>query len=442
MKKIKYVMLSLCLSFSLTLCSCQNFLMSGNETVLIEPPVLFEGQDEIVKALYSSVGNDIVLEYPKRGENRSTFLLCDMDGDRENEVISFYRLTSEDIKQDVVHINVLKNSEGGWNSLCDIVGEAASIDSVSVGSFSGRKEIIVGWELMHGREKTLVCYSLSGKTLARDYTDTYIEFSVSDFWAENEGDELITVNLSQTTENLTQPTQHARLICVEDKEFSVVSTTPLDMRVTGYKSCTAGKYSENNNALFLDGLISTATVNTQILVVNKNGKLQNPLLVGDKTDDNNVHKLTMLTQDIDGDGIFEVPHQEAVTGYADVPESERLYKTVWKRLVNGKLVKSKVMYISSMGIRVTIPSRMDGNVTIKPLSAQNELKFYEFNEDLTQSTKELFSIRISEKEFYESQAGYDILKTTDYTVVTVFIADGENELCPTWETLYNIVEII
>lgn len=441
MKKIKYSILSLVLVLSLLLCSCQNISIKGNET-LIMPPVLFEGQDEIIKALYSSVGSNIVLEYPKKGENRSAFLLCDVDGDKENEVVSFYRPVGEDIKQDVIHINVLKNTEEGWSSLCDIIGEAAAIDSVSVGNFSGRKEIIIGWELMRDREKTLVCYSLFGKTLVRDYTATYVEFSVADFWAENEGDEIITANISQTTENLTRPTQHARLICVKDKAFSVVSTTPLDTRVTGYKGCSAGKYNENSAALFLDGLISAAVVNTQILTVNKNGQIKNPLLIGDKTDESNVHKATMLTQDIDGDGILEVPHQEAVTGYEEVPESEKLYKTVWKSLSNGKLVKSKVMYISSLGIRITIPSRMDGNVTIKSVSAQNELKFYEFEGDLTQSTKELFSIRISEKEQYTAQAGYDILKSTDYTVVAVHIADGENELCPTWETLYNIIEIV
>ena len=426
---------------AMTLCSCKQFSKSG--VALIAPPILFEEQDDIMQALRASAGENISLEYPKTGENRSAFLLYDLDGNGESEAVAFYRLTAEGITQDIVHINVLANENGQWASVCDIVGEAAGIDRVSIGNFSGRREIIVGWELMRDREKTLVCYSLSGKTPHRDFTATYVVFSVADFWPQNEGDELITVNYSQTTENLTEPTQHARLITFKDEVFGAVSSVPLDSRVTGYKSCIAGKYDLQNTGFFLDGLIDATTVNSQILTVNSAGQIQNPLLGATKTDDGNVHKPTLLTQDIDGDGILEVPHQEAVTGYEDASESERIYKTVWKKLSDGSLKKSSVMYISTaFGIRVTIPERIDGKVTIKPITAQNELVFYEFEGSLEKSDHEIFSIRVTKKQDYQEQSGYELLKSTDYTVVTVRIADEESELCPTWETLYKIVEII
>lgn len=440
MKGFKRAVLAICILCAMMLSSCD---IQTNTDALIAPPVLFSEQDEIMKALKNSAGESISLEYPRKGENRSAFLLSDLDGNGESEAIAFYRPTSEEITQDVIHINILANGENGWSSVCDIVGEAAGIDRVSIGNFAGRREIIVGWELMRGREKTLVCYSLSGKTPNRDYSAPYVEFAVADFWKENAGDELITLNYSQTTENLTQPTQHARLITLSEKGFAIVSSVPLDSRVTGYKSCTAGKYNSENTGFFLDGLIDAATVNSQILTVNSSGQIQNPLLRADKTDDGNIHKPTLLTQDMDGDGILEVPHQEAVTGYENVPESEKIYKTVWKRLSGAELKKSAVMYISTaFGIRVTIPKRLDGNVTIKPITAQNELVFFEYEGSLEKSTHQLFSIRVSEKEKYEQQQGYEILKSTDYTVVTVKIDDVDSEYCPTWETLYKIVEII
>lgn len=410
---------------------------------LISPPALFEGQNEIMKALKASVGENISLEYPKTGENRSAFVLSDLNGDTEPEVIAFYRPVSEEITQDVAHINVLDEVDGNWVSVCDIVGEAKGIDRVSIGNFGGKKEIIVGWELMRDREKTLVCYSITNKTPKRDFTATYVEFALSDFWAENEGDELITLNYSQTTENLTQPTQHARLVVYDKNGFNVKSSTPLDSRVTGYKSCIAGKVNETQTAFFLDGLIDAATVNSQILLVNKNGQLENPLLNGDKTDDSNLHKPTLLTQDMDGDGIFEVPHQVSVTGYEDVPESEKIYKTVFKKLEGNELIKSHVVYINTaLGIRITIPEKLDTRVTIKPLAAHNELVFYEYGGSLSESTKEIFSIRVSDKKAYEKQSDYEVLKSNGFTVVTVKITDDESEFCPTWKTLYNIVEIM
>ena len=116
--------------------------------------------------------------------------------------------------------------------------------------------------------------------------------------------------------------------------------------------------------------------------------------------------------------------------------------TVFKKLENGKLKKSHVVYISTaLGIRITIPEKLDTQVTIKPLAAQNEIVFYEYEGSLAESTKEIFSIRVSDKKSYEKQADYEVLKSTDFTVVTVKITDDESEFCPTWKTLYSIVEI-
>ena len=429
--------------FSLVFCSCNGVF--GNDDALIIPPALFEEQEDIMRALRSSAGEKITLEYPRTGENRSAFLLADIDNDSENEAIAFYRQSSDDAVQDVIHINVLNNEvKNGWTSVCDIVGEAAGIDRVSIGNFSGQTEIIIGWELIKDREKTLVCYSLSNRSLIRDYTAAYVEFTVADFWAEKAGDELITLNYSASAENLALPTQHARLITKGVMGFEVTSTTPLDSRVTGYKSCTAGKYNENNIGYFLDGTLDAATVNTQILTVSSQGRLQNPLLTSEnKTADDNIHKSTLLTQDMNGDGIYEVPHQVAVTGYEEVPESERIYKTVWKQLEGTGLVKSSVMYINTaLGIRVLIPERLDGNITLKPIMAQNELVFYEFSGRLETSDKPLFSIRVSEKELYEWEEGYEILVSNEYTVVTVKLHDSENDLCPTWQVLFDMIEIM
>lgn len=444
MKGIKALALALITAVLLIcFCSCRGSL--SEDGALITAPTLFEEQDEIMRALRRSAGDKIILEYPRTGENRSAFILSDIDGDNESEAVAFYRPASDKLNQDIIHINVLDSTEkNGWVSMCDIVGLASSIDRVSIAEFSGRKEIIIGWDVMTDREKTLVCYSLMSGNLVRDYTATYVEFAAADFWSENEGSELITLNYSSTAENLTQPTQHARLIALQNKEFKVISSTPLDSRVTGYKSCTAGKYNEQSIGYFIDGTIDAATVNTQILTVSENGQILNPLLSADnKTDAENVHKPTLLTQDINGDGVYEVPHQQIVTGYETVPESEQIFKTIWKQLDGGALKKSLTMYINTaLGIRIMIPESLEGNITLKAIMAQNEIVFYEYAGSLAESVQPLFSIRVSEKDLYEWESDYDALCSNEYVVVTVKLHDAENELCPTWETLFEIVDIM
>lgn len=433
--------IALCLSMCFALCSC-DLLSSFGSRPLTSPPVLFEKQEELIKALKTSVGEQIDMLHPSTGENRSAFMLSDIDDDGVDEAIAFYRPNIENPAIDVAHINILKNDKEGWSSICDIVGESAGIDRVSIGTFFGKKRLVIGWSLVRDKEKTLVCYSVFGKTPSRDYTASYVEFAVSDFWSQNEGDELITVNYAQIDKQLSQPTQEARLITVADNEFSVKSTVSLDMRVTGYKRCASGKYNQTDYAYFLDGVLDASNVNTQVLTVNSAGQIQNPLLKDGQTHSDNLHKATQLTADINGDGILEVPYQTAVLGYENLPESEQIYKTVWHHLVDGELKKSDVMYISSLGVRITLPKELDGKVTLRSFSAPGQITFYEYAGSLEKSTTELFSIRIFEKEAYEKQDNFEVLKSNDYTVVTVNVIDTEHNLVPTWQTIFKMVEIV
>lgn len=438
-KRLSVLALCFCLCFML--CSCDLISSFGNRP-LTSPPVLFEKQEELINALKTSVGEQIDMVHPSTGDNRSAFMLADIDSDGIDEAIAFYRPAIENAAIDVAHINILKNDAEGWSSICDIVGESAGIDRVSIGTFYGKKCLVIGWALMRDKEKTLVCYSVSGKTPSRDYTAGYVEFAVGDFWSQNEGDELITVNYTQNGEKLVQPVQEARLVTVDNGSFSVKSTTPLDMRVTGYKRCIAGKYNQTDYAYFLDGVLDAANVNTQILTVNERGQIQNPLLKDGQTHTDNIHKATQLTTDVNGDGILEVPYQTAVLGYENLPESEQIYKTVWHHLENGELRKSDIMYISPLGVRITIPKELDGKVTLRSFSAQSQITFYEYEGTLEKSQNELFSIRVFDKEVYEEDKAFEVLKSNDYTVVTVKMTDIQHKLVPTWQTIFQMVEIV
>ena len=105
-KKLLAVMLCLCLCTSL--CSC-DLLSSFSNRPLTSPPVLFEKQEELIRALKTSVGEQIDMVHPSTGENRSAFMLSDIDGDGSDEAIAFYRPAIENAAIDVAHINILKN---------------------------------------------------------------------------------------------------------------------------------------------------------------------------------------------------------------------------------------------------------------------------------------------------------------------------------------------
>ena len=97
---------------------------------------------------------------------------------------------------------------------------------------------------------------------------------------------------------------------------------------------------------------------------------------------------------------------------------------------------------SALSLQIAVPNELDGNVTIKPNMAQNEIVFYEFDTSLENSTKPLFSVKSVKKELYEKTEGYDVLISNDYITVSVKLFDSENELCPSWQTLYEIINIL
>ena len=312
---------------------------------------------------------------------------------------------------------------------------------MAVGTFLRKREILIGWNQIRDREKKLVCYSFNDGMLERDFETGYVEFAVSDFYGEAYGDELITVNFVPANENLNQVTQHARLIRCIDGEFKITSTTPLDIRVQGFRKCIAGKVNPAVKALFLDGIIDTNTINTQVLIVSSNGKITNPLLKDGKVNSLTERKSNLTTSDIIHDGILEIPRQEELLGYNEVPESERLYKTVWQTVSEGSLAVSSEMYIGS-SIRVAFDSKSADKLTVKYTAARNELVFYEFNRSLEASQNALFSVKVSEKELFEAEEGSHKIAENDYTVVTAKIINEQSPLALSLDRLEELVYII
>ena len=68
------------------------FPQTGVES-LLAAPLLNEEQNEVYAALVRETGSSIKLLYPQRGENRSAFLLMNLDEEATNEAVSYTHLT-------------------------------------------------------------------------------------------------------------------------------------------------------------------------------------------------------------------------------------------------------------------------------------------------------------------------------------------------------------
>ncbi|MGN0586792.1 MAG: hypothetical protein ACI4JF_05840, partial [Oscillospiraceae bacterium] len=73
-----------CMAFAalaLSVSMLSGCIPGGGIESLLYPPELSEEQEEIFSALTDSVGDNISLQYPKGGSNRSPVVIWDIDGD-------------------------------------------------------------------------------------------------------------------------------------------------------------------------------------------------------------------------------------------------------------------------------------------------------------------------------------------------------------------------
>ena len=147
------------------------FPQSGVESLLAAPR-LSEEQSEIYSALVRETGNDIKLLYPQRGENRSAFLVINLDEEATDEAVAFYQSTSVNVTSPI-HMAVLDKLDGEWRSVHDISLEGSQVEDASVMREGGSVLLAVGLTHSSDNASLLKIYSFNGRTMDEMYSESY-----------------------------------------------------------------------------------------------------------------------------------------------------------------------------------------------------------------------------------------------------------------------------
>lgn len=155
----------------LALCLALTGCMKIENTIedLMSPPKLSEEQENIFAALYASAGDDISLKYPKTGENRSAFVMKDLDSDGVNEALVFY---TSNIMGDNVRINVLDCINGEWVSLYECVGMGPEVESVSFPHMTSAEagNIVIAYNMLNRKDKVIAVYSYNSERIVEKFS--------------------------------------------------------------------------------------------------------------------------------------------------------------------------------------------------------------------------------------------------------------------------------
>lgn len=384
------------------------------------------------EALKSAAGENISLVYPKSGEYRSAFIFYDLDGDGFDEAVAFYE--NSDDSEGNVRVNILDATDGQWRSVYDHAGAGTSVEQVIISDIGGvgKNRMAIGYSYIAPTEKTLRVYSFDGNVLENEYSETYYKLLKLDLDKDG-GEDIALINSNSDT-------RRAYISLVTDRGDGVdsVSKVELNENFADIPSVIGGKIGNDTPALFVDGVLGSGNLNTEIIYC-INGQLRNPAgAAGSQISSLTVRSAGYYCRDIDGDGIVEIPSREPFPGYRETGDMQ--YITNWNVFENYTIVKKYASLTeAAKGYCFMLPVRWEGLVTVKNDPATGEKVFYKYNTSLRESRLELMRVLVCAPGDVASKAldGYVTAASGENAVYMVKFGDTEDNLLLTVAEVSN-----
>ena len=385
----------------------------GSIESLMRPP-LTQTERKLDESIRSLLGSSISLRSPESGNNHSAITLHDLDGDGKNEAIVFY--ANEEMSS-VVRMSVLKSTKSGWAIVSDFAGSGSGVYSLDFYDLNndGCDDMLVSWYLFEDKvNKTLTVYSCSRSenevTFSACATEPYNLLHVEDIFGTGEKQIL----LAYTDLTKDSGKTHIRLMQLSTDNLVVqLCKKKLDDRIIKLSSIQTDKPENmSDSRVFIDAEISDSKKLTEVLVWNENTSNFSYLVSNLEGDGATVRSSSLSVQDIDGDGLLEIPLRETLpqSSASDVSVG---YMLVWNGISGSKLTAEEYYIVNLQGnYRMYFPKYYIGRVFV---CSDNSTGHWSF---VNASGTELFNIAI-----------YDVDKWEEYSdTVTAMLFENSNKV--------------
>ena len=421
--------LGVCLLTGL-LSSCS--MVSANTEDLLEPPQLSPDQAALAEALERGLGtDDFTLKYPISGENRSAYLLCDLDNEPSNEAGVFYQLTGND----TIRMNILdQNERGEWESVYDMAGAGDDIYTVDLASISSldRNDLIISWKDRGRTELDIEIYSYETGTLSNLFSGSGDRIYFMDI-NEDGYSEMVLLGWASSRDPSLQIVRRAGSRVIARDEI-ILSSRAID-----FTGLTLGKTLDGETAIYVDELISSSSAATDIVVLNGFNMdvvtAVEPSEEDERPDslyDQTIRPAELTCQDYNGDGITDIPNSTLMPGYSSSDVDENIYRINYQNLYDGELLPAySVVSNQEMGYIFLMPDSWVNKVTVRRITETNEWQFVVYGSDLNSSGTVLLSLKVSSHQDYQdkfSTGVYFPLATKGIFEYTASIPNADHEL--------------
>ena len=371
------------------------------------PSEYVELQAEINKVLESGASPAAA----ESGSNRQSIQMVDIDGDGINEAIAFFRENDGDYL-----IKAYKNDGDKYIEIGSATEVGLTLYSIYYpeSSVTGQKFLAVCWGIDESNNYGMTVYSFEQSCMKNILSVQYSGILVGDFCGDNL-DELCFAMKDPTSGQMSM-----RIYAVKGKTYDLTYETLLCSEARNISKITMGSCGDGKG-IFIDSLAHGGGYVTDVIAIDDENRLKN--ITRDPLSGSGINtwrSIEVYSQDIDKDGIIEVPVASSMMSSLYPDEKNKLS---WMEYdLKGSSSDLKTYHAPSDGWCIRWMDNWSDSVVVQSTRYSRMIKtvFFALDEDYS-----LTSLPQPDE---------------DNMILTVYIFSGDNK--NTYTSVYEAQEIV